>query len=199
LPINWGMQPRLADIAPALGEFYYSEATHNDYFICGPSGAGYVYPNHVPEPGAFFRHTGKYLEKMDVHVVECWLHYHRPTYELFVKLSGARGFSMPCGPLGPSYVQGNIPVLKRGPILNYFGGRRQPKELADAVLRQTKDLPVPSFNHAFIVPDNRNPAAQGGYSPGELFQAAQLLDPSKYKVVTMEEMVWAASRLAPGQ
>jgi len=197
VPINWGAQPLLTDIAPALMEFYYTEATQNDYFVCGPSGAGYLYPNHVPEPDEFFRHTGKYLKKADVHEIECWLHYTRPTYERFAELSGARGFTMPCGPLGPSYLEGNVPVLKRGSILNYFGGRKTPKDFVDAIHRQTKDLPVPSFNHAFVVPDNRNSAAQGGFSPGELEETARMLDPKKYKVVTMEEMTWAATKLGP--
>lgn len=44
VPFNWETQPLLAEIAPALLEFYFETMSRNDYLLAGPSGAGYVIP-----------------------------------------------------------------------------------------------------------------------------------------------------------
>ena len=40
--MNWSW------LAPAMMEFFYSQATPNDYFIGALSGPGYLYPKAVP-------------------------------------------------------------------------------------------------------------------------------------------------------
>ena len=32
VPVNWGFQPRMVDVAPAMAEYYYKTMTENDYF-----------------------------------------------------------------------------------------------------------------------------------------------------------------------
>jgi len=49
MPIAWSIGPLLAQLAPPLLDYYYSEATTLDSFIAGPSGAGYLYPGFAPQ------------------------------------------------------------------------------------------------------------------------------------------------------
>lgn len=45
VPMNWTVSPLLKDIGPRLLHHYQQTATENDLLVCGPSGAGYTYPN----------------------------------------------------------------------------------------------------------------------------------------------------------
>ncbi len=65
-PYTWEIQPLLLDLAPGMLEYYYRTATPNDYFIAGPSGAGYTAPTINKHLGEFLEQTGKYLEACDL-------------------------------------------------------------------------------------------------------------------------------------
>jgi hypothetical protein len=87
MPLNWTIAPGLVDIAPGIMNYYYSTATPNDCFVCGPSGMGYAMPvNTLDEPGAplgsalddeqrmdaYTRLTSRYLERAGLRVVTVW-------------------------------------------------------------------------------------------------------------------------------
>lgn len=87
MPLNWTIAPGLADVAPGIMNYYYSTATPNDCFVCGPSGMGYVMPvNTLKEPGAplgsalddetrmdaYARLTSRYLLRAGLRVVTVW-------------------------------------------------------------------------------------------------------------------------------
>lgn len=63
VPINWSVNPLLADIGPALLHYYQRTQTGNDYFIAGPSGAGYTYPGEWPTSDIddYTTRTGQYM------------------------------------------------------------------------------------------------------------------------------------------
>lgn len=65
VPINWTVQPLGADAAPSFLSYYQRTASSNDYFMAGPSGAGYVYPGDWPADklSVFTRLTRKYLQR----------------------------------------------------------------------------------------------------------------------------------------
>jgi len=65
VPINWTVQPLGADAAPSFLSYYQRTATSNDYFMAGPSGAGYVYPGDWPADklSVFTQLTRRYLDK----------------------------------------------------------------------------------------------------------------------------------------
>lgn len=86
-PLNWTIAPGLVDMAPGLLNYYYSTATPNDCFVCGPSGMGYTMPvNTLFEPGAplgsaiddemrmdaYTRLTSRYLQRAGLRVVTIW-------------------------------------------------------------------------------------------------------------------------------
>lgn len=55
IPYAWEVTMNWVWLAPAMMEFFYSQATPNDYFIGSLSGPGYMYPKAIPP---------KYLPKM---------------------------------------------------------------------------------------------------------------------------------------
>jgi hypothetical protein len=65
-PYTWEIQPLLLDLAPGILEHYYRTATLNDYFIAGPSGAGYTAPSVNKRLDEFLEHTKRYMEACDL-------------------------------------------------------------------------------------------------------------------------------------
>ena len=49
-PVTWELAPRLAELAPAADAWLRRTATPLDAFIGGPSGGGYYFPHHAPDP-----------------------------------------------------------------------------------------------------------------------------------------------------
>lgn len=49
LPYAWEVPVNYVWLAPAILEFFYGQATPNDYFIGAISGPGYMYPRAIPE------------------------------------------------------------------------------------------------------------------------------------------------------
>lgn len=87
MPLNWTIAPGLVDIAPGMINYYYTTATSNDCFVCGPSGMGYTMPvNTLKEPGAplgstldnetrlnaYTQLTSRYLQRAGLRVVTVW-------------------------------------------------------------------------------------------------------------------------------
>lgn len=82
VPINWTVSPGLADIGPGLLNYYYSTATHNDFFASGPSGLGYalIYDAHNKKwnmtkdehAEAYTKFTQQYIEKSGLRVITIW-------------------------------------------------------------------------------------------------------------------------------
>jgi len=192
VPINWGNSPRVALLAPALAEYYYDTATGNDYFVCGASGSGYVLPNEMPEPQAFFERTGRELTLLDLTEVESWLRYSRPVYESYAALSRIKGFFMPGGPRPHTFAETGAVVTGRDSTLNYIKASLGREGMLDTIVKAAEARPKPSFDTVFFIPDapEGNPAAEAGFSPSDLLWVAERL-PDDFKVVTLEEMVFA--------
>jgi hypothetical protein len=196
LPINWGMNPLHLDLFPAIMEFYWNTATENDYFIGGASGAGYTYPNCMPNPEAWMKQTGDYFARADMHETDAWMHFSRPVYELYAKVSGIRAFAMPCGPFGCTLLNGGeaVAFFRGNSGLNYFNSSGHPQDLAAQIKRHCCKRTRPSFSVAHLVPDDRrNPTAQGGWNPTLLLEVAEILG-DEFKIVTMQELTELAIR-----
>lgn len=48
VPLGWTFSPLLQEAAPALCNYYLDTATPQDELLCGPSGAGYMFPSYWP-------------------------------------------------------------------------------------------------------------------------------------------------------
>jgi len=81
-PINWAVSPGLADLGPALLNYYYKTASPNDFFASGPSGLGYalLYDAHNRKWyntggktfDCYMQFTQRYLEKNGLRVITVW-------------------------------------------------------------------------------------------------------------------------------
>jgi len=70
IPYGWETNMEWIDLAPALLQYYYEEATSNDHFIGSLSGPGYLYPKAYPVeklPGAL-RMADTLMQRLDLHV-----------------------------------------------------------------------------------------------------------------------------------
>ena len=84
VPVNWTISPALVDIAPGMMNYYYSQATDSECFVCGPSGMGYTMPMNTfgANKGNQFRNsndfssyvkmTNGYLQKAGLRTVTIW-------------------------------------------------------------------------------------------------------------------------------
>jgi GxGYxYP putative glycoside hydrolase C-terminal domain/GxGYxY sequence motif in domain of unknown function N-terminal len=68
VPLNWTTQPLAVDAAPAFLSYYQRTASHNDYLMAGPSGAGYVYPSEWPASalGVYTQQTARYTDRTGI-------------------------------------------------------------------------------------------------------------------------------------
>lgn len=46
--MGFTVSPSMYDLAPAALNWYFTKATSNDRFVCGPSGSGYMFPSKMP-------------------------------------------------------------------------------------------------------------------------------------------------------
>lgn len=82
IPMNWTISPALVDFSPSMLNYYYKNATENDFFASGPSGLGYAMPfdghnrkwniTRSSEFVPYARLSGRYLEKAGLRVVTIW-------------------------------------------------------------------------------------------------------------------------------
>lgn len=88
VPMNWTVSPALVDIGPGLLNYYYTNATDKECFVCGPSGIGYAMPvNTNSEKGVedgknyltnatylrnYTKLSGTYFERAGLRVVTIW-------------------------------------------------------------------------------------------------------------------------------
>ncbi len=65
VPLNWPINPHFAELFPSLVEYYFRTRTDKDYFLCGPSGAGYVHPDAMKKADLerFVAFTGKWMRE----------------------------------------------------------------------------------------------------------------------------------------
>ena len=48
IPIAWGVDSLVFDLFPFFAEYYYQNATPNDYYFAAASGYGYIHPAYLP-------------------------------------------------------------------------------------------------------------------------------------------------------
>jgi len=70
-PLSWMMPPIAFELAPIALEWYYDNATINDYFLCALSGAGYTSPSQMSEKALsnFIKITGYEMKNMDLDIL----------------------------------------------------------------------------------------------------------------------------------
>jgi hypothetical protein len=144
----------------------------------------------MPDPEQWMRLTGECFAGADMSETDAWMHFSRPVYELYAKVSGMRAFAMPCGPFGATLLNGGeaVAFFRGNSGLNYFDSNGSAKSLAEQIMRHCWKRAKPSFSVAHLVPDNRaNPSAQSGWNPTLFVEVRERLG-AEFKIVTMQEM-----------
>ncbi|MHA1267190.1 MAG: GxGYxYP domain-containing protein [Candidatus Helarchaeota archaeon] len=71
VPLGITLEPLMARISPVILRYYYENATANEYFIAGPSGAGYCYVDMNPNFPNYLNVTKYAMDQCDMDQV--WL------------------------------------------------------------------------------------------------------------------------------
>ena len=84
VPIAWSIDPILAEMFPALFDFFAGSARANDSFVAGVAGAGYVFLNQLDDAqlARYTRRVGRLINKYGPNVVDT---YGYVTREIFPK------------------------------------------------------------------------------------------------------------------
>ncbi len=72
IPYAWEVTMKFIDLSPAMMEYYYDQATPNDYFIGSLSGSSYMYPKAFSKkwlPKEIAR-AADYMKRLDLNVFE---------------------------------------------------------------------------------------------------------------------------------
>ena len=142
IPYAWEVTMNWSWLAPAMMQFFYDQATPNDYFIGALSGPGYMYPKAIPAKylPAMVDTAYALMQKLDLNVFEIMDH---ATYwetdgvdddlpkeivdVYFDRMPGAIGFAN-------GYRPGHTFAVRDGrPFISYdyyFGEKRDEKEAA---------------------------------------------------------------------
>ncbi len=71
VPVGITLEPLMARISPVILRYYYENATSNEYFLAGPSGAGYCYVDMNPSFPDYLNTTKYAMDQSDMRQV--WL------------------------------------------------------------------------------------------------------------------------------
>jgi len=109
--LGWTISPAFCELAPTvMKRFYDSEGKAEggrDYFIAGPSGLGYMYPENYKDLTSYASLTGAFMEKADLHIVNIIGSSNPPT--------------IPIASLVPYLNQPQIDAVFYYPYSNYAG------------------------------------------------------------------------------
>ncbi len=74
VPVGWGVQTLLADLAPAMLSYYFETATPNDCFVASASGLGYSYSEQMPPEllEAHAARSARVFEQLNLRVMQCY-------------------------------------------------------------------------------------------------------------------------------
>lgn len=64
VPVAWGINPLVFDIAPGLMQYYAQTALANDTFFAATAGAGYSYPWSMPNMTNYVRRAAQLVEQL---------------------------------------------------------------------------------------------------------------------------------------
>lgn len=95
--VNWTISPALVDVAPGMMNYYYSQATDKECFVCGPSGMGYTMPMNTyganrgnqfrseKDFTSYVKMTDNYLQKAGLRTVTIWDNLSKAQREIYTE------------------------------------------------------------------------------------------------------------------
>lgn len=105
--LGWTISPALCELTPSVMRYLYEQAANEpdgkDYFIAGPSGLGYIYPDKFPALDSAAVLLNRFMAKSDLNIVNIIGNNSSDTY------------------LGPYLKQEHIDAVFYYPYSNYSG------------------------------------------------------------------------------
>jgi hypothetical protein len=185
VPIAWGIDPHIAEVFPALFEYYVTTAKPLDSFFAGCSGGGYCYPWHMPNLDAYARHVRRCVTAYGPNVVDVWESGLRlDQFQRFQSVLHVPCFTQQtCGAATNNWLPDGTPVLSADNTLYYYElDRKDPVGDLQKRIERVAAAHQPPF---FIV-------IYGGLSPGifDMVQGVQQRLPAdKFEVIGADDMV----------
>lgn len=110
VPVNWGLNPLMAEFFPAMLQYYYDTATPADYFFVGCSGAGYCYPDHMRDLGKFAAHTARACRAAGTPVIDLWGAARSDVQQRYVAATRPLGLTVNTAPARLKLMPDGTPV-----------------------------------------------------------------------------------------
>ncbi|MCX6362390.1 MAG: GxGYxYP family putative glycoside hydrolase [Armatimonadetes bacterium] len=209
LPFNWNVGPAVLDLAPAIMERFYDDATPNDFFFVALSGAGYNHPYRnlfakVKEPerawSEYLRQTRDYMRRMGLRDLQLYTDSWKPfdrkrldpvTLRFIEGIPEVRSVELGMGRDGElTGDNGNYRLGSRSVLVSHcltrwdtgFGSRTKEQSVDWLVNDVRAHAPTarPGFMHAM--------ALSWTYNPTEYVEVMRRLGP-EYVPVTLAEYV----------
>ncbi len=190
VPFNWETQPLLAEIAPALLEFYFETMTSNDYLLAGPSGAGYVIPPILKDLKKYLGISADACARAGIRTATSYI--GDPPMRVIREHAAARRSFL--GYLGGYLHFGRTPVhcvrgmpfiANRTPHLDHIAdGSEETLAEVRRVLRSIEKTPAFVGVHLFAYRTTIT----------DVYRFVKTLDPKRIKVVKADEFLIAAGK-----
>ncbi|MCD6352411.1 MAG: hypothetical protein J7M26_09855, partial [Armatimonadetes bacterium] len=108
--MNWGINPLMGRQFPAMLEYYYDTATDQDYFFAGCSGAGYCYPDDMPNVEQFARHTAEACQQAGIDCVDLWGARRHEVVERYASVVKPLALTINARPSRVTFLRDGTPV-----------------------------------------------------------------------------------------
>ncbi len=181
VPMNWSIDPALAQEFPALFEYFYSTATPNDYFIAGPSGAGYTHPSVMPNQAEYAALVAQCNALTDTDIaVMLDFDLSAAVWDPFLAISGTQAAVQGIVDIQDLFFRGDhVPFFPMTFAWCWWDAQASPDQIsADIVARMTQG-PPPNFA---ILYDGQ------AQKPTIAKQVMDMLAPQGYQLLRLDEM-----------
>lgn len=182
IPINWGTDPLLCTLYPALVDYYYDTMTPNDYFFAGTSGWGYIHPDFVGKSdlAAYATKVGAGARMADLHYIDLWWSA-TVDHQAFLRTAGLSGMTLWSGEQSVQYSDGGKPVVRSQ---DYYTFNNGPEAFAKQLIEEAKEVRPPWFIIVYGAFDHA--------TPHRFAELAKRLPRDRFKIVNLDEFFAAA-------
>jgi hypothetical protein len=180
VPMNWGIDPALAQEFPALFEYFYTNATSNDYFVAGPSSAGYTHPSVMPNLASYGAFVSACDAVVGVDAAVIWDYDLSPSiYDGFLRDSGLEVIVHSAATDDLTFRGSHVPVFAQTFFWRWWDSQAPPEQIASDVAAELSQGFPPAFATFYDGQMQR---------PGIAKQVMDILAPQGYQFLRLDEM-----------
>lgn len=162
LPVNWTIGPLTFDLMPDIMDYFYKNATSNDYFLAAVSGIGYIHEDIYGRKlsaevrkesfNQFVCLTAEYMKRMDLHCLQTYRTSSTELVEKYTQIEGLKALFLNYCRGENTTVEnatetiGDVPVFRA--VTRWPNGENW-KEKAKSAATQLREF-TPSFLPGFL-------------------------------------------------